>query len=60
LWALSYPNGGFCHASTKKAALEAAGRIEARTVAEYDAWVDKYGALVANGVEGVDYYRRSM
>jgi hypothetical protein len=59
-WALSYQNGGFCHASTKKAALEAAGRIEARTVAEYDAWVDKYGALVANGIEGVDYYRRSM
>jgi hypothetical protein len=26
----------------------------------YDAWCTKYGALVANGTEGVDYYQRSM
>lgn len=60
-WKMVYPDGTwYGRSSTKKAALEAAARIEARTVAAHDAWVDKYGALVANGVEGVDYYRRSM
>jgi hypothetical protein len=60
-WKIVYPDGTwFGRSPTKKAAVATVARIEARTVEAYDAWVDKYGALVANGVEGVDYYRRSM
>jgi hypothetical protein len=58
-WKLVYPDGNwFGRSATKRGALEVAARIEAISIAAFDDWCARYGALVANGVEGVDYYRR--